>query len=190
MSHRFYKLTSNVSVPGRWYLDEPTDSHGQEVEDIWQFTEGRPLRVEESLRIPVHRPGRPLDFTTTSAGTSPIVHPKVAAVFGALAPQDVQLIPVDVEGQPAPYSLLVATRLIRCIDEKASAEVRHWMPEDGQPEKVGQYRSVAAMRIDKACVGDAKVFRPWGWPVALVVSGDIKEALGRVGATGVKFTEV
>jgi hypothetical protein len=39
-------------------------------------------------------------------------------------------------------------------------------------------------------VGDAKVFRTWGWTVAFIVSEEIEEALERIGATGVKFKEV
>ncbi len=46
------------------------------------------------------------------------------------------------------------------------------------------------MRIDPSKVGDAKVFRTWGWSIALVVSEDIKDALERTGATGLQFTEV
>jgi len=34
------------------------------------------------------------------------------------------------------------------------------------------------------------VFRCEGWPGALIVSGEIKDALERVGATGTRFEEV
>jgi hypothetical protein len=46
------------------------------------------------------------------------------------------------------------------------------------------------MRIDKAQVGDAQVFRPEGWSGTLIVSEQIKDALERMGATGTKFEEV
>lgn len=141
------------------------------------------------LKIPLGRPGRALDFTL--AGFSiPVVHVRVASVFTELAPRDVQLLPVDIPGQPDAFRILVATRLIRCIDDAASEDVEYWTPEDGRPEKVGQYRDVYGMRIDPAKVGDARVFRTWGWTVALVVSEELKETLERVGATGVKFKEV
>jgi hypothetical protein len=39
-------------------------------------------------------------------------------------------------------------------------------------------------------VGDAKVFRPWGWSIALIVREEIKDALDRMGATGTRFKEV
>jgi hypothetical protein len=83
----------------------------------------------------------------------------------------------------------VATRLIRCIDEQAS-KVQFWTPEDGVPEKVGQYWAVDDLHIDKAKVGNAKVFRPEGWEVALIVSGELKDAMEAMGATGTRFQEV
>jgi hypothetical protein len=83
----------------------------------------------------------------------------------------------------------VATRLIRCIDEAAS-EVSFWKPEHGVPEKVGQYMGVDRLRIDKTQVGNAKVFRPEGWEVVLIVSEEIKDALERLGTTGTRFEEV
>jgi hypothetical protein len=43
---RYFALRQDVHVPGRWYLAEPAGGDGQELEDIWQFTEGRILHVE------------------------------------------------------------------------------------------------------------------------------------------------
>lgn len=69
-------------------------------------------------------------------------------------------------------------------------ELGHPLDEDGMPEKVGTYSSVSGMRINPAKVEGSKVFRTSGWTVALIVSEEIKEALGRAGITGTKFTEV
>ncbi|HEX8703861.1 MAG TPA: DUF1629 domain-containing protein [Myxococcaceae bacterium] len=114
----------------------------------------------------------------------------MASILTRLAPDNVQLFPVKVASESEPYFLVNVACTVRCIDDEASEEVRYWKPEDGQPEKVGKYRAVSGMRIDPAKVRDAKVFRPWGWTVALIVSEDIKDALERAGVTGVKFTEV
>ncbi|MCY1015503.1 hypothetical protein OV427_06830 [Pyxidicoccus sp. MSG2] len=111
-------------------------------------------------------------------------------MFAELAPGQVQLIPVDVESRSQKYFILNVLRVVKCIDEKASTEVQHWTPEDDEPEQVGEYSAVHGMRIDPAQVGDAKVFRPWGWPAALIVSEDIKDALERAGVTGLKFEDV
>jgi len=190
MAKRFFDLFDDMESQGRWLLGDPTDSQGQEVDDPWQFTDGCPVQVEGRLKIPIDHPGSPLDFSLAGVGVTPIVHKGVANIFAELAPDDVQLFPVDVAGQSEPYFILVATRLIRCIDDNASTEVRYWKPEDGRPEKVGKYRAVSGMRIDPTKVGDAKVFRTWGWSIALIVSEDIKEALERAGVTGCQFKEV
>lgn len=187
---RYFKLSDDMEVPGRWLLGEPTDSQGRELDDPWQFTDGSPVRVEERLRVPIDHPGKPLDFSLAGVGVTPIVHERVASIFAELAPDYVQVIPVAIDGQPEPYSILVAIRTLRCIDDQASAQVQYWKPEDGRPDRVGEYRAVHGLRIDPAKVGEARVFRTWGWTVALIVSEDIKEALERTGATGMKFKEV
>ncbi len=168
----------------------PTDDQGREVEEWWRFTEGHPVTLEQPLRVPLREHGgAPLDYS--EAGISiPIVSSRVAMLLTELAPGDVQLLPVEVESQPDPFYILVAARLVKCIDDERSEEVQYWKPEDGRPERVGQYRSVFRMRIDPIQVGDAKVFRTWGWTSALIVSEDVKQALERMCATGLKFTEV
>ncbi|KFE68571.1 imm11 family protein [Hyalangium minutum] len=187
MPKRFFELADDVIVPHRWHLDTPTDSQGRKVDDAL-FRLGSPVHIQGRLKVPVEIAGKPLDFTEANVGV-PVVHVRVASMFAELAPHDVQLFPVDVEGQPDQYLILVATRLIRCIDEKAS-RIRLWTHEDGLPEMVGQYASVRDMRIDKAQVGSAQVFRPEGWIVSLIVSGELKDALERMGATGTRFEEV
>ena len=187
MSQRFFRLADDVSVPRRWHLGTPLDSQGRKVHD-WDFTRGAPVHVEGRLRIPIKTAGKPLDFSEAGLGI-PVVHGKVASMLAERAPGDVQLIPADIEGQPDQYLILVATRLIRCIDEAAS-EVSFWTPEHGVPEKVGQYMGVDRLRIDKVKVGNAKVFVPEGWEVVLIVSEELKDALDRMGATGTRFEEV
>ena len=188
---RYFELDQDLYIPGLWYLDTPVDSQGQDA-GSWLFMQGKPASVQEPLKVGLFRPGKPLDFSLADAGAVPVVHPRVAAVLTALAPGDIQTWPIQVEGQPEPYVLVNATRLVDCIDDEASERVERWIPEDenDQPERAGEYRNVVGMRIDKARVGDAKVFRPWGWTIVLVVSEDIKDALERTGATGMTFTEV
>jgi hypothetical protein len=187
MQKRFFELSDDVELPHRWALAMPRDRQGLKVDDD-PFMRGTPVHSKERLRIPIEIAGTPLDFT--EAGIMiPVVHVRVAAVFAELAPDDVQLLPVDVEGQPDQYLILVATRRIRCIDESAS-RIRLWTHENGVPHKVGQYMSVRDLRIDKDKVGTAKVFRCEGWTGPLLVSGEIKEALERMGATGTRFEEV
>lgn len=189
MPNRYFDLTDDMRIRGRWLLGTPTDLQGREVDDPWMFYRGERLPDMGRLRLPINVPGKALDFSR-AAFAAPVVSARVASVFAELAPEEVQTLPVEIGGQPDPFFILVATRLIRCIDERASRHVRKWTPEDGRPEKVGKYRNVRGMRIDPSQVGDAKVFRPWGWAIALIVREDIKEALERMGATGPEFEEV
>ncbi|WP_338864445.1 imm11 family protein [Myxococcus stipitatus] len=186
---RYYRLREDVRA-GNWYLGDPWDGMDQEVEDIWEFAAGRPIRPPDRLVFPLEEPGRALDFSTAGVGGAPVVHVKVANLFAELAPNDVQLFPVEVTGQPDQYVMLIATKLVRCIDDAATEDVLYWKPEDERPDKLGQYRSVYGMRIDRSKVGDAKVFRTWGWEIALIVSEDIKAAMEAAKVTGAKFEEV
>ena len=190
MNRRFFRLDFDVYVPGRWYLREPTNREGHEIPDIWAFVGGRSVEPPGPLRVPFSRPGKPLDFDKTTVAGTPIVSARVASAFRQMAPDDVQLFPVEVERQTEPYYLLNVARTVRCIDERACEEVQFYTAEDGYPDRVGEYHSVSGLRIDKAKVGDARVFRLWGYPVPIIVDGGLKEALERTGITGGRFDEV
>jgi hypothetical protein len=188
MTLRYFDLAEDVYIPGRWELGKIADAQGKEVWP-WLLMRGEPTAFTGQPTVPVRAPGNPLGFTHAAFGI-PIVDARVASIFAELAPNDVQLIPVNVQGHPEQYFILNAIKVIQCIDDQASEEVQYWTEEDGLPEQVGTYSAVSGMRIDPTKVGDAKVFRTWGWTVALIVSGDVKEALEHAGVTGMEFEEV
>ncbi|WP_141332324.1 DUF1629 domain-containing protein [Myxococcus sp. AB025B] len=186
---RYFRLKEDMRS-GNWSLGDPLDSLGHEPENFREFTSGRPARAQGRLTLPIDEPGRRLEYCTAGASLTPVVHVRVATLFAELAPDDVQLLPVDIEGCPDEYLVLVATKLIRCIDDQASEEVMYWKPEDDRPDKLGQYRSVFGMKIDPTKVGTTKVFRTWGWSSILIVSEDLKVALEQAKVTGAAFEEV
>ncbi|HEX8434182.1 imm11 family protein [Archangium sp.] len=188
MPMRYFDLSEDVYIPGRWDLGKLVDPRGEEVWS-WSLMRGEPADLEGQLSVPIRAAGKALDFCHAAFGI-PVVNARVAAIFSELAPRDVQLIPVEVGSQPDGYFVLNVTRVVKCIDDEASEEVQYWTLEDGIPEKVGRYCAVAGMRIDTSKVGNAKVFRTWGWHVALIVSEDLKQALEGMGASGMKFVEV
>src|SRR5690242_4814036 len=138
MAQRYFELTEDMTRPDRWLLGDPMDEQGREVRGR-QFRRGERTHMDERLRVPVYHPGTPLDFTCVDTGGFPVVTEKVARVLAEVAPGDVQLFPVEVESRPEPYFLLNVARLVKCIDDGACAEVSYWTPEDGRPDKVGQY---------------------------------------------------
>ncbi|RKH11443.1 hypothetical protein D7X74_25480 [Corallococcus sp. CA047B] len=188
MAVRYFDLAEDVAE-GFWCLGHPLDSEGRELDDPWQFTRGALAHFTGQVRFPLSLEGKARDFSHAAFGT-PVVHARVASLFKELAPEGVELIPVEVDSHSGPYFILNATRAIACVDVEASEEVNYWKEEDGFPEKVGTFFSLYGMRIDPSKVGDAKVFRPSEWDVALIVSEDIKEAMERAGITGAKFKEV
>lgn len=190
MPQRYYQLFDDVPPPGSWELSDPTDPRGQQLKNPWMFIQGEPLPADTRLKVPLLCPGTPLDFTLAGAGMAPVIHAKGASLLAQLAPEDVQLLAVQVASRTEPYFLVNATRIIRCIDDQACAQVVHWKPEDGWPLKTGMYREVHGLRIDVAPVGEAQVFRPWGWTSALIVSEAVKQGLERAGLTGMQFREV
>ncbi|QRN97449.1 suppressor of fused domain protein [Archangium violaceum] len=189
MSKRYFRLNEDMSSPERWVLHDTLDAQGKKVGARLYLNEA-PTRFDGRLRVPILHPGSPLDFSLADAGDFPVVTERVASTLAELAPGDVQLYPAEVDSRPEPYFLVNVARMVRCIDEAASEEVRYGEPEDNLPDKIGYYLSVYGMRIDPSKVGDARIFRPWGYPAALLVAEDVKDALERTGATGLKFTEV
>ncbi|WP_141324029.1 DUF1629 domain-containing protein [Myxococcus sp. AB025B] len=192
MERRFFSMKMDVYLKGgRWRLDDLVDARGQPLEDPWMFGQGKPVELRERLRVPVEQPGEPLDIGFAGAGLTPVVRERVASIFRELASDDVQLFPVDVEGQSQPYFILNVARELRGIDDAACREVQRITADEPlHAELVGQYRSVIGLRIDRAKVGEARVFRLWGWPTPIIVDEELKEALEANGVFGAKFEEV
>lgn len=185
---RYYDLRDDRRSQTRWHLGSPLTENGEEI-DPWQFFEGRLLNLGVTPRLPLDVPGRPLDFCW-AAFSIPVVHQRFVDLFHRLGAQDVQFIPIQVEAHTEPYFILNSLRVIRCIDDARCTEVEYWQPEDGQPEKLGEYRFISGLRVDPAKVGDARVFRTWGWSIALVVSEELKHAIEAESLSGTRFIEV
>ncbi|HEX5753357.1 MAG TPA: DUF1629 domain-containing protein [Archangium sp.] len=171
----------------------PFDKQGARLDNPWRYTDGQRLEmtdIAESPTFRIHQPaGSPLEFNISALGT-PVVPERVVRIFERLGTKDVQFLPARIASLAEPWFILNVTRVVRCIDDARCSEVLYWKPEDGLPKKVGTYRAVHGMRIDPTKSEGARIFRPWGWLVALIVSQDIKEALEQEHVTGIKFIEV
>jgi len=188
---RYFDLHDDFRHPARRELSDPVGPDGRKSDSVWLFTSGAPVEPPRGrLQVTPTPEGPPLDFSLAGAGLTPIVHARAATVFRELAPDDVQLLPVDVEGTREPYFVLVATRLVPCIDDRACAEASRYTADEAPAEKVGHYRTVRGLRIDARKAAGVRVLRTWGWPVSLIVSEGIKEALEHAGVTGLRFAEV
>ncbi|OJH34527.1 imm11 family protein [Cystobacter ferrugineus] len=188
MERNFYVVEIG-DVP-QWCLDTPVPVAGGTLDDPWMFVEGKLVPDPGPLKTKPFHHGEMRTFTVANADRTPIANEQVARAFRELAPDDVQLFPVDVEGTPERYYIVNATRSFKCVDEKNSREVQVYPPDGAVPERVGEYRSISGLRIDTSKIENARVFRPMGWEVALVVSEEIKARIERIGNTGVYFNRV
>jgi len=184
---RYFKLRDHMAFPGRWLLDGPFDEQGEDI-DSWQFGEGQRVELACVPYFPMSHRGCAVDISQTGLGVH-VVHGRVAAILERLCAQDVQLLPARVEGQSDSWFVLNLLRVIRCIDEARCEYVEQWKPEDNRPDQVGEYCNVRGLKVDPTKIGDAHIFRPWGWRVAILVSEPLKLALEEAGITGVKYLE-
>lgn len=192
----YFQLAEDLHAPDGsdgWVLKGPLDEQGARLANPWKYCMGERLEVADMTEFPTFQiaqpAGSPLDFNISPLGT-PVVTARIVHLFEQLGVQDVQFLPTRIASLPEPWFILNPTRVVRCIDDARSRHVDYFKPEDGLPKKVGTYRAVHGMRIDPTKVEGARIFRPWGWLVALIVSQDLKEALEQEHVTGTKFIEV
>ncbi|ATB36314.1 hypothetical protein CYFUS_001728 [Cystobacter fuscus] len=190
MTMRYFKLNAPPSIHGQWRLADPVNAQGQAFQDPFMFTRGNPVSVGGPLKVPLAAPGRPTAYSVAGISEVPIVHERLAQLLTRLAPHDVQLLPVDVEGQSEPHRILVATKTVQCIDDARCAEVLYRTPDDGSPTQDRQYKLIRDLRIDPAKVVRTQLFRPRGWTVVLLVSETLREELMFSGLSGLEFDEV
>ncbi|NOJ97052.1 hypothetical protein HMI51_29440 [Corallococcus coralloides] len=119
---------------------------------------------------------------------APIANELAANVFSTLAPGDVQLLPVSIEGESERYFVVNATKVVDCIDEARCQEVHHY--DAPSPDYPGEYNWIYGLRIDPSKTEGAQVFRLKKFKVAFIVSEDVKNALEAVGNLGVSFERV
>ena len=129
-----------------------------------------------------------MDFTLADNGM-PVGTSAVAECLDQVAPGAVQRIPIHVEGQPGSFEVLNLLRIVHCLDESATT-IQCWTPEDGRPDKVGQYRMVFDEVIDRAKAADAPLFRLGGWRITIVCSDRVKRHLEASRFTGPAFREL
>ncbi|XXF74983.1 hypothetical protein P2318_18090 [Myxococcaceae bacterium GXIMD 01537] len=187
MERHFYWV--RLGDAPQWLLETPTRDSGEAFDEPWMFADGRVLPDPGRIKAQISRPGRERAFVFSAIEKAPIASEAVAIIFRTLAPDDVQLIPVSIEGAAGPHFVINATKVVDCIDEARCQEVQH-STVGSLPDYAGEYRWIYGLRIDPSKTEGAQVFRPRKFKVAFVVSGEVKEALERVGNLGVSFERV
>jgi hypothetical protein len=176
--------TDDTRHADRWFLDEPRAEDGSEI-DARDFTYGTPYDGPRPANVPIQYAGKPVAFNL-AAFDMPVVSERIAIAIEELAPGQVQRFPVLIDLRIPGYEILNVACTEACLDESRT-EVLKWKPEDGHPQKVGQYRMVMNLKIDPARAVNRHVLRIRGWEVALLVSERVKTALEAIENLGVIF---
>jgi uncharacterized protein DUF1629 len=187
-SKQLYQLLpDHIRCPDQWFVRDPRTAEGSEI-DPRDFSDGRPYFGPAPVTAFIGNPGRELAFNL-GAFDMPVVSAEVAAIIWRIAPLDVQCFAIDIPGATGSYQILNAVCSLDCLDEERS-EFTRWQEGDGQPDRIGQYHSIPTIRIDPLRTQGHHVFRILNWPVALFVSGVIKNALVGIPNLGVVFDPV
>ena len=131
------------------------------------------------------QPGREVAFHL-AAFDMPVVSVEVAAIISRISPSDVELFPVHFPGAKHSYAILNAICRLDCLDESRS-EFTRWKEEDGRPDRLGQYHVISTIRVNTVKTGGHHIFRLADWPLALLVSDTLRNALIDIPSLGVEF---
>ena len=187
MVSAFYRVLADPKMGGRWFLDEPL-AHGNRPIDARKFTQGVVYEGPTPVSVSVAQPGDVVNFNL-AAFDAPITSERVASVIQQYAMGNVQRFPVAIGGCKDRFEILNVTSRVKCLDENRSG-IMKWTPQDGLPEKIGEYRMVTSLWVDPMSCQNAHIFRVQGWEIALIISSDVKESIGRVDNLGVVFAPV
>lgn len=190
MHAQLYRLVVDPKLEDAWFLDTPVPSSGDE----WAFqriNRGTALGGNdlEPWRTKFSRPGYTLPFSFAGFDV-PVVDAALTSFFRAEVPSQVQFVPLLLSGANSGHNILIATQSISCVDVERS-ELTIWGPDDGRPEKIGQYRMFTRLRLNRAAVpNETHIFRVRGWEIALVVSDVLCDRLRQTARVGLAYEQL
>lgn len=185
MSPMHYRLTQNLSVTNRWYLQAPVTEAGITL-DPRIFVAGEWVAIDEPLRIGVRQVGVPLDFTLADFEV-PVVRKALGVALQAIVHDHIQRIPIKVDGEEGDFEILNVLKIADSLDH-ARSTITYWAEADRRPDKIGQPRMIIDLTVDPSRAAGSEIFRLLGWRIALIVSDRVAEVLK--GWSGVQLEPV
>ena len=194
---RVYQLNWDDSETDRWLLDYPVDGSGEPLEPD-TFACGARVDVAGELRIPLLRPGGPLELNV--APMFLVASERIGSLLGELAPQDLQRLPARVDSASERYEVLNTLSRIDCVDrERTEATVF----SEAEGLKTGTLASLAPLlqaepeltvsivttnlRLHTEDLGGARVFRVPGSDLFPMITHEVRVGLEAEGVRGVVF---
>lgn len=183
----YYRLLPDASVGAR-SLRWPETADGTPLM-AGTFVNGREYSGAEPVRV-ASALGPDLPDVLFGFQAMPIVATALAEAMHRIARLDVQLVRTVIGACDERFRIINVTRMLDCIDERAS-QVQIASVDDIQTGRAyGRYRAVSRIRIRPQAAHGAQIFRLLHWPVALIVSQEIVVLLQQTRATGVRWEPV
>lgn len=176
----FHEIITEAD-PASWHVDDFVDANGTAV-DLIPFTSSKLLALDGPLHCRVSVTGCEVDFTLAGFG-APVVSRGLSQQLLALAPRDVQLVPLIVDGSATEFDLLNVLHCVDALDDQKSIGGR-W-PE-GSPT-AGQWLYVARAALNAEVTDGHALFRVHGWPLPIFCTDAVRETLEPQEWTGLLF---
>jgi hypothetical protein len=164
-----------------WHLDGFVDANGAEI-DTRLFTASRRVACDGPLCCRISIAGRATDFTFGPFAI-PVACRALSRQLLALAPRDLELVPLVVEGTNEDFDIINVLPRLRALDEDRTVG-GHW--PDGSPN-AGEWLYVVHAALKPSVVADHSVFRVHGPFASFFCSEDVREVLAPQEWTGFVF---
>lgn len=203
--HSFYELEDDLERRGRWHLGYLMEHANHRFDDREfrygiRIDSGSPLRCKlwnEEKVVAVTPPltlyrsyeGVPLDFTYTDS-CMPIATKRVAEILAAIAGDDIQRFPIQVDQLDEKYEIINVISVVDCLDVQRSDTT--WFEEgnDIRPDLAGKPWSVFPLFVDSDRVSNRNIFRIRDYTEPVIVSEAIMQAFEQAEVSGVRFNLV
>ncbi|PFH11020.1 hypothetical protein BCF11_3460 [Collimonas sp. PA-H2] len=183
---KYFKWQFDSKFDGCWFIGEPHLPNG-EVVNSWAFRKCQVVEPPYTTLAASTTYGDIVTEASFGAFDIPYVRPKMASALLNHVGNQIQLIPVHVDGFNEEVFILNILNSATCVDESRS-EFEKWEPGNTQrPDKVGQYKMISKLFVDPSTTNDLDIFRPWGWTIKVIISERLKSVIEAVGATGTNF---
>ena len=184
----FFEMYYDIYREERWELGETYSPSG--LIDEWNFTIGKAYESSEPMSV-TSEGGPPMDFNM-AAFDVPIISSVGASIIQQYMQDDVQLIPVEIDGSDSwgdKWFIVNVLKKVKCVNEERSLFTK-WTDDDGRPDKTGKFRMVVKLAINNSGLDNIHLFRIEDWDVALIISSELREKLDNAGVDGIVYTPV
>ena len=176
----FHEIVTEAD-PSSWHLDQFVDADGAAI-DLTLFTLSQTLQWTSPLRCKVSIEGRETDLTFTAFGV-PITIRALSQQLMALAPHDLQMLPLIVEGSPNSFDVVNVLPRLHALDDDRSIGGR-W--PTGSPS-AGQWLYVLHAALKSQAVHGHSLFRVHGWLPPIFCTEAVRAVLEPQEWTGLQF---